>query len=94
MVAPEFQGAGLGTALQVRLQEYAMSRGARGFVSEILPRNSSMLRLAARAQGMMTTSRDQDAVHVTVLFPRENGDAPPRRAGITAVCAANREGEL
>ena len=69
MVAPEFQGEGLGTALQARLQEYAMSRGARGFVSEILPRNASMLRLAARAQGTMTTSRDQDAVHVTVLFP-------------------------
>jgi GNAT superfamily N-acetyltransferase len=69
MVAPEFQGAGLGTALQARLQEYAMSRGVRGFVSEIVPRNTSMLRLAARAQGTMTTSRDVDAVHVTVLFP-------------------------
>ena len=69
MVAPEFQGAGLGTALQERLQEYAMSRGVRGFVSEIVPRNTSMLRLAARAQGTMTTSRDVDAVHVTVLFP-------------------------
>jgi acyl-CoA hydrolase/RimJ/RimL family protein N-acetyltransferase len=68
MVAPEFQGAGLGTALQARLQEYAMSRGVRGFVSEIVPRNASMLRLAARAQGTMTTSHDVDAVHVTVLF--------------------------
>jgi RimJ/RimL family protein N-acetyltransferase len=69
MVAPEFQGAGLGTALQARLQEYAMSRGVRGFVSEILPRNNNMLRLAARAQGTVTTLRDQDVVHVTVLFP-------------------------
>jgi RimJ/RimL family protein N-acetyltransferase len=68
MVAPEFQGAGLGTALQARLQEYAMSRGVRGFVSEILPRNTSMLRLAGRAQGTLTTSHDEDAVHVTVLF--------------------------
>jgi GNAT superfamily N-acetyltransferase len=63
MVAPEFQGMGLGTALQARLQEYAMSRGVRGFVSEILPGNTSMLRLAASAQGTMTTSRDEDAVH-------------------------------
>jgi RimJ/RimL family protein N-acetyltransferase len=69
MVAPEFQGAGLGNALQARLQEYAMNRGVRGFVSEILPRNISMLRLAARAQGTVTTSRDEDGVHVTVLFP-------------------------
>src|SRR5262245_46987215 len=69
MVSPEWQGAGLGTALQARLQEYAMSRGVRGFVAEILPRNSSMLRLAARTQGTMTTSRDEDGVHVTTLFP-------------------------
>jgi len=69
MIAPEFQGAGLGTALQARLQEYAMSRGVRGFVFEILSRNTSMLRLAARAQGTVTTLRDEDVVHVTALFP-------------------------
>ena len=68
MVAPEFQGAGLGTALQACLQEYAMSRNVRGFVFEILPRNTSMLRLAARTQGTITTSRDEDIVHVTALF--------------------------
>jgi acyl-CoA hydrolase/RimJ/RimL family protein N-acetyltransferase len=68
MVAPEFQGAGLGTALQARLQGYAMSRNVRGFVFEILPRNTSMLRLAARAQGTVTTSRDEEVVHVTALF--------------------------
>jgi RimJ/RimL family protein N-acetyltransferase len=68
MIAPEFQGAGLGTALQACLQEYAMSRNVRGFVFEILPRNTSMLRLAARAQGAVTTSRDEEVVHVTALF--------------------------
>ena len=46
-----------------------MSRNVRGFVFEILPRNSSMLRLAARAQGTITTVRDEDVVHVTALFP-------------------------
>jgi RimJ/RimL family protein N-acetyltransferase len=69
MVGPEFQGVGLGTAMQARLQEYAMNRGVRGFVFEILSRNTSMLRLAARAQGTVTTSCDEDVVHVTVLFP-------------------------
>ena len=33
-VAPEWQGLGLGSALQARLQEYAVSRGVRGFVAE------------------------------------------------------------
>jgi acyl-CoA hydrolase/GNAT superfamily N-acetyltransferase len=69
MVSPKWQGAGVGTALQARLLEYAMSRGVRGFVADILPRNPSMLRLIARAPGIVTTSRDEDAVHVTVLFP-------------------------
>ena len=45
-----------------------MSRNVRGFVFEILPRNTSMLRLAARTQGTITTSRDEDLVHVTALF--------------------------
>jgi acyl-CoA hydrolase len=73
MVSPGFQGAGLGIALQACLQEYAMSRNVRGFVFEILPRNISMLRLATRVQGTITTSRDDDIVHVTALFP-ENGN--------------------
>src|SRR5499433_465538 len=38
-------------------------------VFEILSRNTSMLRLAARAQGTITTLRDEDVVHVTALFP-------------------------
>jgi RimJ/RimL family protein N-acetyltransferase len=69
MVAPEWQGAGLGTALQSRLQDYAVSRGVRGFIAEILPSNTPMLRLARRLSGKVTTSRDGGAVHVTVLFP-------------------------
>ena len=51
MVAPEWQGAGLGTALQSRLQDYAVSRGVRGFIAEILPSNTPMLRLARRLLG-------------------------------------------
>jgi hypothetical protein len=53
----------------------------RGFVAEILPRNTSMLRLAARTQGTMTTSRDEDGVHVTTLFPYK-GDREEDTAGI------------
>jgi acyl-CoA hydrolase/RimJ/RimL family protein N-acetyltransferase len=80
MVAPAWQGAGLGTALQARLQEYALGRGVRGFVAEILPRNTRMLRLALRTPGTVTTSRDEDGVHVSILFPdrtlEENATGP------------------
>jgi L-amino acid N-acyltransferase YncA len=51
MVAPQWQGLGLGRALQSRLQEFAMARGVRGFVAEILAKNKRMIRLAASATG-------------------------------------------
>jgi acyl-CoA hydrolase/GNAT superfamily N-acetyltransferase len=71
MVAPEWQGLGLGGALQARLQEFAIKRGVRGFIAEILPHNQPMQRLAMGAPGRVTSVRDQDAVHVTVLFADE-----------------------
>jgi RimJ/RimL family protein N-acetyltransferase len=77
MVAPEFQAAGLGTALQARLQEYAMSRNVRGFVFEILSHNKKMLRLAAHARGTITTSCDEDVVHVTALFTDSGNTSRP-----------------
>jgi acyl-CoA hydrolase/RimJ/RimL family protein N-acetyltransferase len=84
MVAPDWQGVGLGGALQDRLQGYAISRGVRGFVAEILPRNTRMLRLASYASGTVTTARDEDAVHVTITFgdrPEEQDAAPGAERG-------------
>jgi RimJ/RimL family protein N-acetyltransferase len=77
MVAPEWQGQGVGTALQARLQEYAIGRSVRGFVAEMLPRNARMLGLATRAPGTISTTRDEDSVHVTILFQTKalGGDA-------------------
>jgi hypothetical protein len=40
----------------------------RGFIAEILPSNTPMLRLARRLSGNVTTSRDEGAVHVSILF--------------------------
>ena len=68
IVAPDWQGVGLGTALLRRLQEYAISRGVRGFVAHVLPSNTPMLHLAHSASGTITTSSDEDGVHVTALF--------------------------
>jgi acyl-CoA hydrolase/RimJ/RimL family protein N-acetyltransferase len=80
MVAPEWQGAGLGTALQSRLQEYAVSRGVRGFIAEILPGNTPMLRLARSLSGKVTISRDDNVVHVSILFADRMKDRPKKRA--------------
>ena len=68
MVAPAWQGLGLGKALQVRLREFAMARGVRGFIAEILANNERMVRLAASATGDTTTTREDDTLQVTTLF--------------------------
>jgi RimJ/RimL family protein N-acetyltransferase len=79
MVAPEWQGQGLGTALQARLQDYAMARGVRGFIAEILASNERMVRLAANAPGIATTTREDDTVRVTTLFSDGSAAKPSDR---------------
>jgi hypothetical protein len=54
--------------MQQRLLEHAKERGLRGFVSEILPQNSKMIALARKGSDKVTVEKDEDALHVTVLF--------------------------
>jgi len=68
MVDPAWQRTGLGTALQKCLVEHAMKRGIRGFQAEILPGNQSMLKLARNCCENVSMNRDEDAVHVTMIF--------------------------
>jgi acyl-CoA hydrolase/RimJ/RimL family protein N-acetyltransferase len=68
MVDPEWQGSGLGSALQVRMKEYAIAHGLRGFVAEILARNEKMVRLAKSASEGVTIERDGDSLQVTMVF--------------------------
>ena len=68
IVDPEWQGGGLGSALQDRLREIAQSRGVRGFVAEVLTSNEKMLRLARAASSKVTIDRDDDCYHITMLF--------------------------
>jgi hypothetical protein len=47
-----------------------MNRGVRGFVADILPRNAGMLRLIARAPGIVTTSRGATSGHAATPLPK------------------------
>lgn len=89
MVAPEWQGQGLGTALQTRLQEYAVARGVKGFIAEILANNARMVRLAANAPGVATTERDGDTIQVTTLFS-DRAAAKPAKADTKAEDKASK----
>ncbi|WP_298826631.1 bifunctional acetyl-CoA hydrolase/transferase family protein/GNAT family N-acetyltransferase [uncultured Piscinibacter sp.] len=68
LVDPEWQGCGLGSAMQRRLAEHAQARGLRGFTAEILPQNAKMLALARGGDGDITVERDEDSVIITALF--------------------------
>jgi RimJ/RimL family protein N-acetyltransferase len=68
MILPQWQGTGLGSALQQRLVEYARQRGLLGFTAEILASNTKMLRLAKKACDHVSVERDGDTLEVTMRF--------------------------
>lgn len=68
MVAPEWQGVGIGKALQLRLMEHAKSRGLRGFTAEIQTYNANMINLAKRACDDIAIQRHGETYEVTMLF--------------------------
>ena len=68
MVHPDWQGCGLGTALQSRMVQHAKKRGLRGFVADVLPGNTRMLRLARNGTQAVQMEKTDDSVHLTQLF--------------------------
>jgi len=68
LVDPAWQNVGLGGALQRRMVEHAQSRGIRGFTAGILPENRKMLALARGCSDNVSVERDEDEVHITMLF--------------------------
>ena len=70
MISPTWQGTGLGSALQQRLKEFAISKGVRGFVAEILPANTAMQHLAERL-GESSVTIDDGVHHVVTVFQSE-----------------------
>ena len=68
MVHPDWQGCGLGTALQSTMVQHAKKRGLRGFVADVLPGNDRMLRLARNGTPTVQVKRTADTVHLTQFF--------------------------
>lgn len=68
MIHPEWQGCGLGAALQQRMVEHARRRGLRGFEADVLPSNTRMLRLARASAPNVQVREEGGAIHVTMLF--------------------------
>ncbi|TXH88291.1 MAG: GNAT family N-acetyltransferase [Rhodoferax sp.] len=68
MVHPEWQGSGLGSALQACMVAHAKKRGLRGFEADILPSNTRMMRLARSGSPHVRVTEDGSTVHITILF--------------------------
>jgi RimJ/RimL family protein N-acetyltransferase len=68
MVAPQWQGAGIGKALQLRLMEHARARGLRGFTAEIQAYNPNMINLAKQACDDISIQRRGETHEVSMLF--------------------------
>lgn len=68
MVHPDWQGCGLGSAMQACMIAHAKRRGLRGFVADVLLGNTRMLRLARNSSLRVQAEKNQDSVHITILF--------------------------
>lgn len=55
MIRPDFQGQGLGTALQSRIVEYARKQGLRGLKADILENNTAMIKLLHKISDVQIT---------------------------------------
>jgi len=71
MILPEWQGSGLGSAMQACLVEHAKSQNLRGFAAEILTNNKNMVKLAKRACDNVSVTRHDDTYEVIMLFDEE-----------------------
>jgi acyl-CoA hydrolase/RimJ/RimL family protein N-acetyltransferase len=93
MIDPEWQGVGLGRALQARTIEYARAHGVHGFTADVLSDNAAMLAVFRRS-GYRVTSRVNDGViELKLLFeePEVNpsdGDVGLQMPGRDAAPAA------
>lgn len=68
MISPAWQGCRLGVALQKRLREFAQARRIKGFVAEVLPSNTKMIRLARAAGDLIEQEDDEDGCRIKTTF--------------------------
>jgi GNAT superfamily N-acetyltransferase len=68
MVAPEWRGRGLGTALQNNMVEHAIAHGIRGFSAVILSCNAKAMALAQKGSKNLEIFRDGEVYEVINYF--------------------------
>ncbi len=79
-ISPEWQGKGLGKALQNRLKEHAIANGVRGFYASILTSNRRMILMARQAGEDVEITHASGITEVKVYF---NARGPTPRSTTT-----------
>jgi GNAT superfamily N-acetyltransferase len=65
-VVDEYQGQGIGAALMHHLVKLARNAGIKQLVADVLPDNTSMLKVFEKSGLGIKTEREADAIHVTL----------------------------
>ena len=68
MIHPEWQGRGLGSALQDRTIEYAKEHGLRGFRADVLTENAKMLRVFENSGCQISKQIVSGSYEIEMLF--------------------------
>lgn len=68
VVVDAYQGLGIGSALLRHLAGIARANGLKRFVAEVLPDNTSMLKVFQKSGLECRTSRDAHAVHLVMAL--------------------------
>jgi RimJ/RimL family protein N-acetyltransferase len=68
MIRPDWQGLGLGGALQQRNIEYAQAQGLRGFTADVLCENEKMLRVFEKSGCQISKKVASGAYEIVMLF--------------------------
>ncbi len=66
-VVDQYQGQGVGAALMRHLAAIAREAGLKELVADVLPENMPMLKIFERCGLRLTTKRESQVVHVTLL---------------------------
>jgi acyl-CoA hydrolase/GNAT superfamily N-acetyltransferase len=73
MMAPDYQGCGLGRAVQQRLKEYAVAHGVKGFTGEILARNQRALQMVQSLGSKVELTSSGEIYSMIAHFESLNG---------------------
>jgi GNAT superfamily N-acetyltransferase len=64
----EYQGRGIGRALMRHLATIARATGLQTLIAEVLPENTQMLQLFKTSGLRLSTKREAQVVHVTLII--------------------------